>query len=207
MKIAKPKITYTEEKTFIEAYEQRDFTNGLFKENSPNQIVLSDLYIDSCIFDKIDFNNITLDVDIYDVIFEGCNLSNLCFDSKMLSRVVFKNCKLVGTTFINAHLKDIFFDNSVVKLCNFANAKLENVSFVDSDLSDSFFLESEVKQIAFDRVNLTKTEFVKVNLNNVDLSTCDIYGTLFDMKSLKGIIVDSLQCSSLVGMLGVKIKD
>jgi hypothetical protein len=40
----------------------------------------------------------------------------------------------------------------------------------------------------------------------VDFSNSDISTTIFDLTSLKGIIIDSLQSQSLVGMLGVKIK-
>ena len=46
-----------------------------------------------------------------------------------------------------------------------------------------------------------------MNLKDVDFSSSQIDGTIFDQYSLRGIIVDRFQCQSLVGMLGVKIKE
>ena len=48
-------------------------------------------------------------------------------------------------------------------------------------------------------------DFISRGINGQNFS--DISGTIFDFYSLKGIIVDRFQCSNLVGMLGVKIKE
>lgn len=55
-------------------------------------------------------------------------------------------------------------------------------------------------------MDLSKTEFYRTQLKDVDFSTSDITKSVFDSYSLKGIIIDSFQSSSLVGMLGVRIK-
>ena len=46
-----------------------------------------------------------------------------------------------------------------------------------------------------------------MNLKDVDLSSCDINGIIFDMKSLTGIVIDRFQSDNIVGMFGVKIKE
>ena len=68
-------------------------------------------------------------------------------------------------------------------------------------------MEIEIKNIEFVKDNLYRTEFIKTKLNGVDLSSSDISNTIFDLYSLKGIIVDRFQCQNLVGMLGVQIKE
>jgi len=52
-----------------------------------------------------------------------------------------------------------------------------------------------------------KTEFIKTNLEQIDFSTSNIDNTIFDITSLKGIIIDKYQCHNLVGLLGVKVKE
>ena len=68
-------------------------------------------------------------------------------------------------------------------------------------------MELEVKNLEFNDVNLYHSEFIRTKLVDVDFSLCDISNIMFDMYSLKGIVVDRFQCFNLVGMLGVKIKE
>ena len=41
---------------------------------------------------------------------------------------------------------------------------------------------------------------------DVDFSNSDISGVMFDMNSLRGIVVDEFQCKSLITMFGVNVK-
>ena len=68
-------------------------------------------------------------------------------------------------------------------------------------------MESDIKDIYFDECKLNRAEFINVNLKDVDLSSCDINGIIFDMKSLRGIIIDRFQCDNIATMFGVKIKE
>ena len=63
------------------------------------------------------------------------------------------------------------------------------------------------KNIEFDNVDLNRAEFIRTNLTGTDFSNSNINSTIFDLDSIKGIIIDRFQSQSLVGMLGVKIKD
>jgi uncharacterized protein YjbI with pentapeptide repeats len=83
---------------------------------------------------------------------------------------------------------------------------LNNVLFKDSNLSEASFLEAINKNLIFDNVDLYRAEFVKINLNDVDFSNSDISGVMFDMNSLRGIVVDEFQCKSLITMFGVNVK-
>ncbi len=46
---------------------------------------------------------------------------------------------------------------------------------------------------------------METTLKGVDLSTCEIGSTTFDLKSIKGIKVNMFQCPMLVSMLGVEV--
>ncbi len=207
MNIDKPKISICEDYDIEKANEEYEFKNYTFSKNCNDALSIKELTIDSCIFKKIDFSNIDLDVSLVDVIFDGCDLSNKKFDKKLLCRVEFRNCKMVGTSFIDSSLKSVLFINCSTKYLNFSNTRIEKMLVEDSNFAEASFMESDIKSIKFNKVLLERTEFFKVKLNKVDFSTCDISSTLFDMTSLKGIVVDRFQCASLVGMLGVNVKE
>lgn len=110
MKIVKPKIKTLNEIAFNDLNTEEEICNFKVTKNPDTKIILEEKTIDSFIFEKIDFKDIELiDIDLTDVIFDGCDLSNKDFNEKYLSRVVFKNCKMLGTSFIDATLKDIEF--------------------------------------------------------------------------------------------------
>ncbi len=58
----------------------------------------------------------------------------------------------------------------------------------------------------FDQVNLTSTEFQNTYLKGIDISTCMIRNTRFDIWSLKGALIDPFQAVDLITLLGVIVK-
>ena len=119
MKVNKPKIMTYEEKSFDDCLEDEEFSNVMISITPEKELLISELTFDSCIFKKIDFNNIKLqDIDLLDVIFENCDLSNQSFDKKFINRVTFNNCKLIGTTFIDAAIRDVSFINCNARYIN-----------------------------------------------------------------------------------------
>jgi len=68
-------------------------------------------------------------------------------------------------------------------------------------------MNCDIKEALFNNLELNKMEFLKTKLADVDFSTCNIYGAIFDFYSLKGIIIEPYQSEALVGMLGVQFKN
>ena len=68
-------------------------------------------------------------------------------------------------------------------------------------------METKIKNIKFHKCEFNGTEVMKTNFNNIDFSNSEISRAIFDLQSLKGIIINSYQCMSFVGMLGIHIKD
>ena len=99
MKINKPKITIYEDKEFNNVNYEEEISNYRFTKTPDEYIKIKDNTFDSCIFENIDFTNIDLiNIDLIDVIFTNCDLSNKSFDNKLINRVVFKNCKMLGSS-------------------------------------------------------------------------------------------------------------
>ena len=59
MKINKPKISYLEDKDFIEQYKLEEYNNCRFTSNIDEDITISNVTFDSCIFSNIDFSKIS----------------------------------------------------------------------------------------------------------------------------------------------------
>ena len=92
-KIKDPKLTHLEEKSFVDSCKKNELEYGIFKDTLiESPLKVQEVTIDSCVFQNINFTNVLLeDVDMVDVIFEYCDLSNHHFDKKLLGRVIFKN--------------------------------------------------------------------------------------------------------------------
>lgn len=121
MKLIEPKLSYIEKTTFDECLKEMKFQDIHIDENYEREINLDHLTFDGCLFENIDFNTIQLNhIDLIDVTFDKCDLSNQNFDHQYLNRVQFKNCKLIGTTFIETNLKDVLLktvkDDTVIML-------------------------------------------------------------------------------------------
>ena len=78
---------------------------------------------------KKDFNIELNNVDLIDVIFDSCDLSNKGFNERLISRVEFINCKLVGTTFIDSSIRDVLFNKCQAKYNNISDSNIEGIIF------------------------------------------------------------------------------
>ena len=58
MKIVSPKIKNCVEYSIIDSIKDNDFSNKLYKTNIKENIIISDITFDSCIFNNINFSNI-----------------------------------------------------------------------------------------------------------------------------------------------------
>lgn len=56
--INNPKIKQVTDSTFTKLMDENDFNNFRFNKNVDEKIIIKDITIDSCIFEKIDFSNI-----------------------------------------------------------------------------------------------------------------------------------------------------
>lgn len=157
MKLVAPKLSYIEKTSFEECLKKMKFQDVHIDQNIQQRTIIQDLTFDGCLFENIDFTKVSLKyLDLIDVTFDKCDLSNQNFDHQYLNRVQFKNCKLTGTSFIET--------------------------------------------------NLIQSELASLHHKGLDLSTCQIQGAMFDLASLKGLIINDFQAVDLIGILGVKVK-
>ena len=177
MKLVAPKLSYIEKTSFEECLKKMKFQ-------------------DVHIYQNIQLTKVSLKhLDLIDVTFDKCDLSNQNFDHQYLNRVQFKNCKLTGTSFIETNLKDVLFDHCQGRYSNLSSSQLFNVMFDHCDLQEASFYDANFKKIQFNETNLIQSELASLHHKGLDLSTC-----------LKGLIINDFQAVDLIGILGVKVK-
>ena len=76
----------------------------------------------------------------------------------------------------------------------------------DSELTIESFIESKFKNLEIIGVKFNKSEFLKTSLKGVDFSSSDITDVMFDLMSVKGMIVNQFQCVELANLIGVQVK-
>ena len=87
-----------------------------------------------------------------------------------------------------------------------SSSQLFNVMFDHCDLQEASFYDANFKKIQFNETNLIQSELASLHHKGLDLSTCQIQGAMFDLASLKGLIINDFQAVDLIGILGVKVK-
>lgn len=206
-KVIQPKIDQTKEISWEKATQETFFLDFLVTKNPQQKIKLSNVTLDSCIFRGIDFasNVILEEVDLWDCIFENCDLSNTHFYNKGIHRCVFKNCKLTGTEFIQCSLQDISIHNSNAIYSNITDCSIKRVEILETNMTNSTFINNKVKEMMIDDCNFQEAEFVKTSLAQIDFSTSIISGIRVDFESIKGMKVNALQATDLVSLLGITI--
>ena len=61
MKIAGPKIKNCVEYSIIDSIKDQEFSNKLYNTNIEDNVIISDITFDSCVFNNINFSNIKID--------------------------------------------------------------------------------------------------------------------------------------------------
>ena len=111
-----------------------DFNNKIYEEEVVN-IDFRDIKVDECTFKKIDFSSSTFtDMEFMDTTFEDCILTNKCFDNMIFTRCIFKNCKLLGSSFCDSDINCMQIDNCVSTYCNFSGSKIKELYMKNQEL-------------------------------------------------------------------------
>ena len=99
-----------------------------------------------------------------------------------------------------------YIGNKDEKRTILSSSQLLNVMFDHCDLQEASFYDANFKKIQFNETNLIQSELASLHHKGLDLSTCQIQGAMFDLASLKGLIINDFQAVDLIGILGVKVK-
>lgn len=169
--------------------------------------LLNNTEINCCKFERIIFKETSLlKINIDDVIFINCDLSNIKFIELRAYRIKFVNCKLVGTNFINSTINNISIIDSKCDYINISGSNIKNIEVINSNFIEASLIDTKLKNTDFKEVNFKNIEVINTPLKDIDLSNSIIEGIRIDLKSLKGSIINIYQSMDLINLLGVKVK-
>jgi uncharacterized protein YjbI with pentapeptide repeats len=143
-----------------------------------------------------------LDCEIQEVDFSNCEL-----ERANITRVQFKNSKLLGLNARFASFNDVVFKDCNLNLADFGKARFQKVSFENCLLQDLQLSGASFKQVRFQNCDLKGLDLSDVIHQQLDLRSSRIEGFRAGLKELKGLIMDSEQALSLVHLLGIVVLD
>ena len=212
MNIYKPIINELSEESNLYLLIEQYKRDGISIENkSFNKIEEIDLNCEEIEFEKCVFKNCKIvgnleRASFHDIIFENCDFSNCIFKEGSFIRVEIKNCKMVGCDFSDSRIYHFTCNESNFEYANFSNTNFEGVLFENCDLSSVAFSECKFKNVYFEKSKLIYTQFFGTKLNNVDVTSCEMYGIVTKMEDIKGFIVNNFQAIELSKLMGIVIK-
>lgn len=157
---------------------------------------------------NVNFENSSLPfLELTDVVFENCNLSNGIFSGAVIHRVVFRNCKMIGMNLSDSTLRNVLFENCNGNYAFFRFSNLGQVRFQNCQLQNADFASSHFSQIDFDDSNLVLAQMSGTKLRGVDFSAADIEGLGCSTEDLVGAIIAPYQAVSLAKKMGLVIKE
>lgn len=141
-----------------------------------------------------------------DVVFEGCDLSNVDLSDAILLRVSFINCRMTGVNFSGATFKDITFENNLLNYSNFHFAHFEKTIFLECSCKEADLAEAIFSKIQFSDTNLQKAQLSGTPLSGVDFTSCNIDGLCARPEDLRGAVFSFEQAVTAAQILGIVIR-
>jgi len=164
-------------------------TDQLIATQSAEHLIIEQSQFEKTTFSAANFFRL----EVTDVIFKDCDLSNCQFEKSSWYRVQFINCKLVGTTFDQSLFKAVSFDNCNLNLANLNEMKLVNVTAKDSQLTEINCMETSLKTIHLTNCNLNNADFTNTPLNKSDLRRCEFDALRVQPIDIRGCRVSAAQ--------------
>ncbi|WP_310831757.1 pentapeptide repeat-containing protein [Paenibacillus pedocola] len=167
---------------------------------------------DKVSFDKVFFKNVIISnsslrgIELTDVIFENCDLSNVNFSEAFVHRTEFRQCKMIGTDFTRARFQNVRVIGSICDFASFRFGNLKLISFEQSSLVSADYYQSIFQKVSFEECKIDQAVMAGVRLKDTDLSSCEFTGLLVDIEDLPGCIISADQAASFAGLLGLVIK-
>lgn len=145
-------------------------------------------------------------VRVDSVEFTGCDLSSLRWSAGRLTRVVFRDCKVLGAVLEDVTLDDVLFDNCKLDYSTLTRVRAAGpVIFSACSLREATFTGSDLTRCLFDACDLRQVEFVGGTYRGLDLRGNDL-SQLTGVASLKNVIIDRAQTLQLAEALAAQLE-
>ncbi|HAK44291.1 MAG TPA: hypothetical protein DCM59_18395 [Clostridium sp.] len=135
-KVLSPKITSINEEIYFLERNINDedcFSNIMVLDFDMSNEGASHVEVSEAIFKNMNFRDVKFPhIELIDVRFENCDLSNSNLNNGILHRVEMINCKLIGLDLADANLQNVTFNQCNGDYSNISFSTLRNVNFIES---------------------------------------------------------------------------
>ncbi|MFE4392744.1 hypothetical protein DR950_17085 [Kitasatospora xanthocidica] len=146
------------------------------------------------------------EVRVDSVEFTDCDLGNLQWVDSRLSRVVFRNCKIMGGNYNGLTLDNVLFDHCKLNYSTFEKLRTTGpLAFTDCVLTESAFNGCDLTAAVFDGCSLRDTEFGRGTYRATDLRGNDL-SMLRGIGNLTKVIIDRPQQIELAQALMAELE-
>jgi uncharacterized protein YjbI with pentapeptide repeats len=140
-----------------------------------------------------------------DLTLETCDLRNVVLDSAVGSRLVLRECQLVGIDISDGSLRDAAFINCQIKLGRAFGAMFERCWFEGCDLREAEFEESKFDRVTFRGCDLRGSRLLRSPLRTVDFRGSQVDGIAVSPDLLAGAVIAGEQADVFAAAMGLKI--
>ncbi len=213
LKALKPNFDYEVDQNNIELSPMMIVDEGNIALGTISDCDLEDVTGERMVFRLVKFKNVNLHrnvmlkhIELMDVRFENCDLSNVDFGEASLYRVEFINCKIIGMNLSDATLRDVTFDHCNGQYAFFSYMNCKQVEFLHCQLTAADFTNATMVNVEFQECALVQVQFNFTALKGIDFTTCDIGGLGVNIPDVKGAVVTPYQALALCELLGLVVK-
>ncbi|MFD1126442.1 pentapeptide repeat-containing protein [Lentilactobacillus raoultii] len=181
-----------------------DYVDCTFRvSNQP--IRISDVTFDHCQFEQTNFDQ----SDWNFVVFKGCQFLNASFHQSYFSNSQFIGSQLMGADFsVGTKLTNVSVTDTNLRYANFSESTMVKVHFNQVNLQETAFQAVTLKKgLVFSQCNLDQSDFLDTKLKGIDLSQSRFETLTVSPELIRGLIINPWQARSLIGLLGVVVKD
>lgn len=150
----------------------------VFEKINFSQKELRNREFEKCTFRQCDLSNSSfIATRFIDCVFAGCNLSMLKLQRSTVSRVIFRDSKVMGVNFSDCedNLFSVRFEGCMADYASFMNKKMPKTAFIQTSLKHVNFSNAILTQAVFDRADLEEALFSRTQLNEADFRTAINY--------------------------------
>lgn len=211
--IRRPDLPPHDETDESETVSRREMVNKAYltqrviRDADFSKLAADRVFFDSAFWSHVNLSETEFDsLDLADVRFEVCDLSNGIWHQASLNRVEIVACRSWGVQLNESTLRHVVFEDCNLTYAQFRASKFEHVKFVNCNLQGADFSQSDLRGVAFTGCELRAAEFASSKLKGADLRKSTLDNIKASAESLQGAIVEPMQAAYLARIMGLDVR-
>ncbi len=138
--------------------------------------------------------------------FDRADLASASWTDGRFVRTVFNECRLTGFDGWGTQMRDVRFVGCKGPDAIFTRSSCTRVRFDGCQLAGMDLSESQIDSLAIHDCDARNLRLIGSRISLLDLRGSLIEGLVFDIESLKGIVIDPSQAGAIAQSLGVRVE-